>query len=841
MESPFKFFRKHQKAVLAFLTLMAMVGFTAGDVVVRMAGFSGRSRTDVMVESNVGKLSSQDVANLQRRRYAANMFVARAAVASGTPDAANFRFGSDSQPDVLFAWLLRKEANRLGIEVDNRRIDEFLDRQFGRKLTTRKFNETLDEMNLKPAELYDILRDELQALDAIRLARPSVPASPEQFWRYYQQIHTRQKIEVAAVPVGEFKGAVGEPTDAQIAALFEKHKSSFDPRDEPNRSQGGDYRPGFRQPRRVQLQYVKLGYEAAEAAALKEQPVTDDEIQAYYDEKKSIDLRLQEPPEPAPEKPGAGLTVPEDGDEGTEPATEAESKEQEATPDAEGGDAGAGEAPRPEPPASPQESATPEGQEATPEPPAESTPSPEPKSGCDDGPAPGEPPTEATEPAVEAQSPEVPAEPAAVVDDAAPSGEEVSETGAVDAAAETVDESAADAEMLAAPPETGAKPKTAPIRFKPLDDELKDVIRDTLTRDRTRAWLRKQSTEMSNAMFAVGQKLTRFIDPEEAGKKTEAERQKMENELQLAGVPEAAAALRKIAEAQQVEYGETDLVSPVELSEHPVLGKTQDVEIDEESRGLPAGIVPLCFQSQGLYASKVVEDSAAIELQGNRYVFWKVRDVPSHVPTLDEPGVREQVIAAWKTIEAQPKAKERAEELAKVVRGAESMEQALADQTVTGAKDSAAVTVASSPEFSWFRQSSTAMSSFGREQLELGNPVVIDGAGEKFMEKVFDGLKEGEVGVIPNDNASIYYVVKVDSRRPASRETFKSAPLFGFSFGRLSLPSQYQELAGRETQRTMIEFERQLEKRYAVKFRNPQTGEMVSSQAAIEEESDEEL
>ncbi|RPI80784.1 MAG: hypothetical protein EHM42_11645, partial [Planctomycetaceae bacterium] len=247
--------------MLAFLTLMAMVGFTAGDVVVRMAGFGRGPSRDIMVESSAGKLSTSDVANLQRRRYLANMFVGRAAVAAAAPDAANFRFGSESQPDVLFAWLLRQEADRLGIVIDNRRIDEFLDRQFARKLTTRKFNDVVDELNVKPAEIYDVLRDELKSLDAVRLSRPAVPASPEQIWRYYQQIHTRQKIEVAAVPVSAFTSAVGDPTEAQIAALFEKHKNSFDPVDDPNRSLGGEFRPGFRQPRRVQLQYVKLSYE----------------------------------------------------------------------------------------------------------------------------------------------------------------------------------------------------------------------------------------------------------------------------------------------------------------------------------------------------------------------------------------------------------------------------------------------------------------------------------------------------------------------------------------------------------------------------------------------------
>ena len=46
------------------------------------------------------------------------------------------------------------------------------------------------------------------------------------------------------------------------------------------------------------------------------------------------------------------------------------------------------------------------------------------------------------------------------------------------------------------------------------------------------------------------------------------------------------------------------------------------------------------------------------------YICWKVQDVAVHVPKLEEPGIREQVVKAWKRIEALPLAKKRAEELA---------------------------------------------------------------------------------------------------------------------------------------------------------------------------------
>ena len=48
-----------------------------------------------------------------------------------------------------------------------------------------------------------------------------------------------------------------------------------------------------------------------------------------------------------------------------------------------------------------------------------------------------------------------------------------------------------------------------------------------------------------------------------------------------------------------------------------------------------------------LYRFAVSQDT-----EGNSYLFWKTKDKAERVPTLDDPGVRERVIEAWKTIEA---------------------------------------------------------------------------------------------------------------------------------------------------------------------------------------------
>jgi len=840
MESPFEFFRKHQKQALVFLFLTAMLAFTVGDPLMKLFSYArsgGGTGETSLIESNAGNLTRTDVEQLMQRRGLVNRFLELASREAGLPANQAPQFGRPTQSEVLQGWLMRKEADRMGITVDDDDVSRFLDKTFRNKLTTSSFREVCNELRIAPRQLYSVLKDELQAIETAQLVRPAVPTPPEELWRIYQKVHTRQKIEAAGIPVSAFVDTVGEPSEQDVAALFAKHKSEFDPRDNPGAALGGKYTPGFRQPRKVQLQYLALRYEDVEKQVAAEQVVTDEEIQKYYDEKKILDSALQEAPvvPQAPSDPDADKPQ-------LTPETEETSTEAETPTPVEPGDTPAQPAPNSDG-ERPEEPATPKGEEQAPVPTEAAV-----------DPAPETKPESQPETQPEA-SPESPCGPQETTDQpAAPTEEQPAEKPATEAPP-AVDQPAAPADDAPATesdevltdedraPEAGltppAGPKASPIRFKPLDDELKQLIRERILRDRTAKAMQARSKAIANSIFSEGQKLTRFVDPEKLSRGTPAERQKLEEELQIKSVPDAAKALQALGTQQGAEYGETALLSPMDLSEHPVLGKTQEALAGDDLRGLPANIVTLAFRGQGLYSALVVEAQADGEnLAGDRYLIWKVREVSDHVPTLDEEGVREQVVKAWKRLQAIPKARERAEALAKQAAKAESLEQGLAEATVTGAKESDTVTVSESPEFSWYRQSSV-QALMGRQPLEFGNPVVIDGAGENFMETVFDTLGEGETGVTPNDDASMFYVVRVGKRRAATREAFQSAPLFDTQIANFTIPSQYQEIANQGVRRVLIEQERQLQRRYNLKFRNPQTGELVDVASANEDDSEE--
>jgi hypothetical protein len=171
-----------------------------------------------------------------------------------------------------------------------------------------------------------------------------------------------------------------------------------------------------------------------------------------------------------------------------------------------------------------------------------------------------------------------------------------------------------------------------------------------------------------------------------------------------------------------------------------------------------------------------------------------------------------------------PLARKRAEELAEKARGGgadKEMAESLKGETVTGDPKALAVTVnGPSPEFSFY-EDSAAPNPMGqqRSEVRLGNPIYVNSPGRKFMQVVFEKLGEGEVGPALNDDASVYYVVKVISRREARREDFKEAPLFDRT-------SPYAQVARFERQIAASEYSSRMGEKYAVKWNDTATRDL---------------
>lgn len=746
MQSPFKILRRYQKAFLATMAVVAMISFGVGDIITRMTRSGGAAGSEVFIETNVDNLTQDGLRKLMHRRYLANAFMYKALLASNPeyekiaqfmPSLAQ-QFGGQSPQEIVYGWLMQHEARRLGVVVDDKQIEDFIRRETNRKLSTEQFSRVLDSLQIKALDLYDILRDELQSKTASRLIAPVAVHSPEQFWKYYRQLHTRQKIEVAALPIKDFAATVEDPSDGSLEKFFNSHKTQFET------SSNGEYRPGFRQPPKVDLHYLQFTYLGVEEQVLKDSPVTDKEIEAYYEEKKTIDRRLQDVE-----------SAPPAGDESSP-------IDPEIVPEGEK---------RPEPPTAPTDDA-----------PAE----------LDSKPPCGDPEEKPTD------------DPPADKAEADVSSDEKKPDGRAPAADEKSEEPAVPEKSD--PAGNGAAPRKPPVRqlkFKSLDDELREVIRESIVHERTLARMKDVSSKAADALRDVG---LHFAQQNEF----DFTRGRPDDIARLAD--RSREELQAIAAKFGAKFADTGLVNARALSELPGIGKAQEPDANEFVPGGVRTVVDMAFDAETL--CRVMEAETPVSgASRDMYVFWKVQHVPAHVPTFDELGVREQVLAAWKLQQSLPEAKKRAEQLAELVRNSKgAMAPVFAGQTVTGAANALALTVQESPEFSWWRESSAPDTSMRQPPLQLSNPVVVTGAGMKFMEYVFDELKEGEVGVSFNDDASVCYVIKVISRRPADREAFKLAPLF-------STMSPYARLAQFEQQMANSEFIQQLNKTYAVKWR----------------------
>jgi hypothetical protein len=352
------------------------------------------------------------------------------------------------------------------------------------------------------------------------------------------------------------------------------------------------------------------------------------------------------------------------------------------------------------------------------------------------------------------------------------------------------------------------QPPQTRIKYKPLDDNLRDQIRDSVINDRRKKLLQEQTAKAVKILQDVGLKFAtsasiKLTDPDPVQLK-EIDR-KSEEEL------------RKVADSLGMRFAKTDLVTARELREIDGLGKAFEPFSNESLRNEPTTIIEQAFGSEALCRVFLSEGP-----DGTTYICWKVQDVPVHIPALGYPGIRDQVVKAWKHIEALPLARKRAKELAEQAHGADKeFAEALAGQTVTGDSKGPAVLVSGpSPEFSFY-EDSAAPNPMRRQAAEvrLGNPIIVNNAGRKFMQVVFEKLGEGEVGPALNDDASVYYVVKVVSRREASREAFKGAPLFDRA-------APYSQVARIERQIAASEYTSRMGETYAVKWNDAATRDM---------------
>lgn len=352
---------------------------------------------------------------------------------------------------------------------------------------------------------------------------------------------------------------------------------------------------------------------------------------------------------------------------------------------------------------------------------------------------------------------------------------------------------------------TTAPPPLTPYRI--LDDDLKSEIRDQLLRERTLALMNEK---ISAALIFMDNINHRINSPAEGTTPPTPK--------------EVAAELKAYAAKHQLIYNITPMMSAQEMreSEKYPLGTAKEPTLNQFTQQ-PTTAIEQLFDTPVtlLYVPYEAEDSFSSAL----LVYWKVNHIDAMIPKYNDPGI-DQLITQQLNIEnARPIALKRAEELKKLIvdAGDKGMQEALKGQTITGKKGGEELSTQTTGSFSWMRTSTAGASNpFSMPRPELSTISAIDGAGNDFMEQVFDNMENGDVGVVMNADKSICYVVKVINRIPstpggltAMYQEFLKTDLFFFF-------SPYLPLAQMEQQKTIYEWSQAIQAKYDVQKSFPQ-------------------
>ncbi len=169
------------------------------------------------------------------------------------------------------------------------------------------------------------------------------------------------------------------------------------------------------------------------------------------------------------------------------------------------------------------------------------------------------------------------------------------------------------------------------------------------------------------------------------------------------------------------------------------------------------------------------------DARGNHYLFWKVDDAPQRVPEFEDDGIRDQVIHAWKMLQARELALAEAGRLADEVRkSGAALQEALAQRPN--------VRISRPEPFSWMIGGdalpgiSTPGGTYGALP-ETSDVAGVDYAGEEFMQAIFS-LAAGEIGVTANQPKTTVYVARLIETSPPHKvlwSTFLVAPYLSYS------------------------------------------------------------
>lgn len=746
MASPFRYFRKNAKIMLAVFVVLLVFSWVIGDSLRTFYdGGSGGGRHDagaIAVNWDGGSLTNQQVNQMVMLRRVLNTFLQnvqfegeRSAYMAGV-EPAQLRVQQLLGPEtpqqnveqsVVQTKLFADAAREAGLRVSDDVLRQYL-YQLGRgNVSPQQMRKIINDMQSRGMhytadDIMNALREEMLAQNFINSNQNSFrTVTPQQRWKDWLRVNERVIVEAAAIPVESFLVDVKDPTEAELQEFYDKYKVREKMPDQIGATILPSATPGFRIPRKIDVAFLEANFNNYVTKA--EEKVTEEEIAKFYEENKDrmfikADTALFD------DKPAAKDDAKPASEGGSEAKVEVETPASEAKESAPTSDGGT------------EAEKSSDSKKTTDEPKADESPK------ADNSSSEGEKKSSfnrlhllspfAVTALLQEDNADAGKSDAPKADPPASEASKTDETKAETAAS---DLPKTDVPKTDSAPEAEASAPKKPVAYQPLD-EVKDLIRRQIAEQNAHEELTKLASQIQGELQVDFEKYLNEVFAAEADNKDRPP------------APKSLSDLAPLAEKHGLSSGTTGALPYLQFRETPV-GKSRAVDINRVlGDWLFSGRDPDLFEPRTTEA----------DIDGNRFIIVKTSDTPGRVPKLSE--VRDEVVRAWKLQKAAELAEKHAEELAKKI---EESKQPL----TTYFADNPEIKVVRTDLFSELTGGAIGIVNgrFAQQPYRLSQPDGIVAPGPSFMKDVFS-LKDGDVGAALNNDHTLAYVIRLVEHQP---------------------------------------------------------------------------
>ena len=266
-----------------------------------------------------------------------------------------------------------------------------------------------------------------------------------------------------------------------------------------------------------------------------------------------------------------------------------------------------------------------------------------------------------------------------------------------------------------------------------------------------------------------------------------------------AGPAPAPPDVKKIAAAQGLEGGTSDLLNATQAVAAGGIGGSFELAASRELGMRQQRWIDTIFGG----GAQMLQAVTSRDIDGNRYVSWKTEDQPEFTPSFQ--SAREDVLRAWRIVEARPLARKAAEELVAEAKEGTTLEAVAASR--------GGLEVEKVGPFNWLTRGTAPFGSAP----ELSQPDGLSMPGEELMQAVF-ALEPGQSTVAFNEPQTVCYAIRLGSFEP------DEAQLKELFIAAAKDPRRLAAVAEDDTRQVYDRWLESIEKKHAVSWKREPRG-----------------